>query len=75
MIIVHSACPEQLKTNISCFMWGQKISLRKFCICNWKDGPARISGDGPGVLDVFHIYFCFKLHLGCVSGGHFCFPD
>lgn len=74
MIMVHTTCcPEQLKTNIPCFMWGQKVLLRKFY--NWEDGPSWLSGDGPGVLDVFHLYFCSKLHLKCASGGHFCFPD
>lgn len=64
MIVVHTTCcPEQLKTIISCFMWGQKVLLRKFYIYNWEDGPARISGDGPGVLDVFTFIFA----LNCSS--------
>lgn len=64
MIMVHTTCcSEQLKTNISCFMWGQKVLLRKFYICNWEDGPARISGDGSGVLDVS----TFTFALNCIS--------
>lgn len=62
MIMVHTTCPEQLKTNISCFVWGQKVFLRKFYICNWEDGPARISGD-PGLLDVSTFIFA----LNCIS--------